>query len=81
MPNKLPPIKLRGDFFLPMKFYWARENQKASGKVQMFTGGIYTSIPSANGMHPLFVDYDWVNLQQVKKRVKFLQEKWKNRVS
>ncbi len=77
MQGKLPPCDLRGEFFLQMKFYWAREHQRASPQKQMFTGGIYTGIQKTGGMQPLFVDYDWTTLAKVRRSVKRLQRKWR----
>ncbi len=75
--KKLPPIDMRRDFTLIMKFYWARKNQKKKDYERMFTGGIYTKVPEANGLQPVFLDYDWTNMETVEKSVRFLQEKWK----
>lgn len=75
--KKLPLIDTRSDFVLTMKFYWARENQKNEDHERLFTGGIYTKVPGANGLHPVFLDYDWVSLRTVEESVRFLQKKWK----
>ncbi len=77
MKKRLPEIDPMGDFFLPMKFYWARAHQKKSPKEQAYTGGVYSNIPAANGLQPLFADFDWTSLQKVEKAVRELQQKWK----
>jgi hypothetical protein len=77
MKKQLPQIDPLADFFLPMKFYWARAHQRKPRTEMAFTGGIFSKIGHANGLQPLFADFDWTSLAEVEKAVRELQQKWK----
>ncbi len=75
--GKLPKIDLTADFILPIKFYWAREHQCRPQTERAFTGGLFTAIKGANGLHPLFADFDWTTLKKVEQETREMQKNWK----
>jgi len=73
---KLPPLNMRDGIAIQMKFYWARRDPTRPIHEQMLTGGIISKVPGTD-LHPLFIDYDRMYIDQVKKEVKKLIKKYK----
>lgn len=73
---KLPALNMRKGIAIQMKFYWARRGPTRPIHEQMLTGGVISKVPGTN-LHPLFIDYDRMYINQVKKEVKKLIRKYK----
>lgn len=83
---KLPPLNMRDGIAIQMKFYWARRDPTRPIHEQMLTGGVISKVPgtdlhpaptSRSGVHPLFIDYDRMYINQVRREVKKLIKKYK----
>ncbi len=75
--RKLPKIDMTSDFQMIMKFYWAREDQTKKEDERAWTGGPFTKIVGANGLHPIFLDYDWADYNKTMANVRLLQARWR----
>jgi hypothetical protein len=62
--------------FIPVKFYWAREDQLKKDCERAWTGGPCNYTVDDPDRYVVFLDYDFANFAKTREAIVNLQEKW-----